>query len=225
MIQPQLMTDDLIERATSEAVRQGEHLRQTVRDITLRALQARELSLDQITKVVRGVTHGVEFGAMQSSTDSSKIMADALAGMDEALLKSVQASQIALQRAAGSADFNESEMKKALAGLENLEDQFLGSVRNAAGTQFKSQWDAVLKSVKSDGTQAGSQALETMAQFSEQWRQSLRAQREAGARLAHAFGQNFATLASGVLSGLTEAMRSATRADGEADGKRRRADP
>jgi hypothetical protein len=46
-----------------------------------------------------------------------------------------------------------------------------------------------------------------MEQYGDQMRKAARAQRDAGFRAVHSMAQNFATLASGVLIGLTEAMQ------------------
>ena len=63
----------------------------SVCDIMLKALQARELGLSQINNVVRNVTKGVNAG-LGDKGDVEKVLADAVAGMDDALLKVVEAN-------------------------------------------------------------------------------------------------------------------------------------
>ena len=56
--------------------------------------------------------------------DVEKVLADAVAGMDDALLKVVEANQVALTKPTeGGASFEESSLKKALDELEKLEDR------------------------------------------------------------------------------------------------------
>ena len=43
-----LPTDEILKTMAAEAVKQQHHLRETVRDLTLKALQARELNLIEI---------------------------------------------------------------------------------------------------------------------------------------------------------------------------------
>ena len=57
----------------------------------------RDLSLEQINSVVRNVTMGVNIGVGEGNTDTQKTLSDALAGMDDALLKVVEANKVASQ--------------------------------------------------------------------------------------------------------------------------------
>ncbi len=99
-------------------------------DITLKALQARELGLSQNNILVRNVTKGVNAG-LGDKGDVEKVLADAVAGMDDALLKVVEANQVALTKLTeGGASFEESSLKKALDELEKSRtDSATGSRR------------------------------------------------------------------------------------------------
>jgi hypothetical protein len=207
---PMIDTDEVLKQMTAQAVAQGEGLRSTIRDLTLQALQSRELSLAQIKSVIGSVTQGVNLGAMQAQLDPDQVFEQSLAGMDDALMKVVEASRIALHQITGEREFRDSHLKKALDDLERLEDEFLGTVKKAAsgaGMPFKSQWSGVLDEQMSAGTATGQQVMAMMEQYGSQIQKAARAQRDAGFRTAHALAQNFATLASGVLIGLTEAMQ------------------
>src|SRR5688500_5702985 len=89
--------DEVLKKLASQSVKQGENLRISVRELTLQALTSRELTLTQIKQVVSNITQGINLGAAESKMDPQKAVSDALSGMDEALLKAVQASQVALQ--------------------------------------------------------------------------------------------------------------------------------
>jgi hypothetical protein len=209
-MKPMIDADEMLTQMTAQAVAQGEGLRSTVRDLTLQALQSRELSLAQIKSVIGSVTKGVNLGAIQGQLDADEVFAQALSGMDDALLKAVQASRIALNQITGEREFRDSHLKKALDDLERLEDEFLATVKKAAGgagSPFKSQWSGALQEQMNAGTATGQQVMAMMEQYGSQIQKAARAQRDAGFRAAHAMAQNFATLASGVLIGLTEAMQ------------------
>ena len=47
--------------------------------------------------MVRNITAGVNIGVGEGKTDTQKTLSDTLAGMDDALLKVVEASKVALQ--------------------------------------------------------------------------------------------------------------------------------
>ena len=211
MIKSLIDVDDVLKNLATESVRQGDKLRATVRDITLKALQARELSLAQMKRVLRSVTAGVNVGAAAGAkVDVDKVLTDALAGMDAALLKAVQASAIALQRLGLSdGDFEKSKLKKAVDDLDRLEAEFLKTVRQTSGNaseKIKSQWGAILKNANAGGTEAGAHAAATVEAFGQRMQRAMREQRTESARTAHRLGQNFGTLASGVLIGLTEGL-------------------
>ncbi len=213
--------DEVLKKLAAQAVTQGEGVRSGVRDLTLRGLQARELSLKGIQQVVRSVTAGVNQGAVKGKLDVEKTLTDALAGMDDAILKAVQASQVALnQLSSQGADFESSKLKKSLSEIERLEEEFLKTVRKtseAASEKLQQQWAGVLAKTGMTGTSAGTQATAFMEDFGQKLQEQMRANRTTSLRAAHMLGQNFATLASGILIGLSEAMRQASPA-GVADG-------
>jgi hypothetical protein len=57
-----LNSDEVLKAMVVEAVKRQAQIRSSVRDITLKALQVRELGLSQINNVVRKVTQGVNAG-------------------------------------------------------------------------------------------------------------------------------------------------------------------
>ena len=124
-----LNSDEMLKTMVAEAVKQQTQIRSTVRDITLKALQARELGLAQIISVVRNVTAGVNAG-LADKGNVERALADAVAGMDDALLKVVEANQVALTKLTeGGASFEESSVKKALDELEKFEDRFRNGIK------------------------------------------------------------------------------------------------
>jgi len=113
--------DEMLKSMAAEAVKQHKQIRTTIRDLTLEALQMRELSLKQINSVVRKVTEGVNVGVGDSKIDVEKTLSDALAGMDEALLKVVEANEVAMQKLTeGGASFEDSSVKKGTQGTRGV---------------------------------------------------------------------------------------------------------
>jgi ElaB/YqjD/DUF883 family membrane-anchored ribosome-binding protein len=204
--------DALLKKAASDIIVQGENLRAKVRNLTLQALQVRELSLAQIKQVLRSVADGVNTGAAKARIDVERPLADAFDGMDDALLQAVQASQIALERLLEhGADFENSRIRKALDELDSLEDEFLKIVKqsaDAASAQIRTQWLGVFAHMPAGGTDAGARAEAVAARIAEQTRADLRQQRDGAAKVTHALVQNYGTLASGILIGLSEGLRN-----------------
>jgi len=202
--------DEILKQMASEAVRQQERIRTAVRDLTLRALEAREFGVSQIKNVIHQVTEGVNKG-LSDKVNTEKLVSDAIAGMDDALLKVVEANKIALSKISeGGANFSDSTIAKTLAELETVEEQFRSGIRHgadAASANIKKQWAVVLDKIPQNQTETGEQVLETLALSGKQAEDVLKATRETGLKLAHTLTQNYATLVSGILMGLTEGMR------------------
>jgi hypothetical protein len=201
--------DEMLKSMAAQAVKQHEQIRTTIRDLTLKTLQARDLSLEQINSVVSNITAGVNIG-VGDKPDTQQTLSDAFAGMDDALLKVVEANKLALQKLTdGGANFEESSVKKGLKELEAFEEKFLDGVKNAVQSSsdpIKQQWKTILDKIPRGGTETGAQVAETISARAREAQVAMQSSREAGLKAMHAITQNYATLVSGVLIGLSEAF-------------------
>lgn len=201
--------DEMLKSMAAQAVKQHEQIRTTIRDLTLKTLQARDLSLEQINSVVSNITAGVNIG-VGDKPDTQQTLSDAFAGMDDALLKVVEANKLALQKLTdGGANFEESSVKKGLKELEAFEEKFLDGVKNAvqsSSNPIKQQWKTILDKIPRGGTETGAQVAETISARAREAQVAMQSSREAGLKAMHAITQNYATLVSGVLIGLSEAF-------------------
>ena len=203
--------DELLRNLASESIRKGEDIRATVRDLTLKALQGRQTTLAQIRSALRSIAEGVNIGAAKSPIDPEALINDAFAGMDDALLKVVEANRIALAKLTDGQSFEDSQMKRALDELERYEDTLLRSVKQAssgATDKIRAQWAGVLKTTKLEGTDTGARVAATLEQYGAQMQNALRETRSGAMKMAHALTRNYATLVSGVLIGLSEALQA-----------------
>ena len=206
--------DEMLKSMAAQAVKQHEQIRTTIRDLTLKTLQVRDLSLEQINSVVRNITAGVNIG-VGDKPDTQQTLSDAFAGMDDALLKVVEANKLALQKLTdGGANFEESSVKKGLKELEAFEEKFLDGVKNAVQSSsdpIKQQWKSILDKIPRGGTETGAQVAETISARAREAQVAMQSSREAGLKAMHAITQNYATLVSGVLIGLSEAFEQGKR--------------
>jgi hypothetical protein len=69
------------------------------------------------------------------------------------------------------------------------------------------QWASVLDKIPHGGTDTGERVVQTIAAHAQQAQDAMSQSREAGLKVAHTLTQNYATLVSGVLMGLSEAMQ------------------
>jgi hypothetical protein len=200
--------DEVLKGLAQQSVKQGENLRTAVRELTLNALRGRELTVEQIKRVVSAVTQGVNLGAASSKTDPERVLGEAFSGMDEAVLKAVQANHLALQQLSAQGQGG-SKLQKALDDLERLEDEFLQTVKDATkkgSQQLRDQWASLLQQKETAGTATQTQIEQTIEQFSDRMRDAVRQQRRTALKATEAMMENFSTLASGILIGLTEGL-------------------
>ena len=212
-------SDEVLTGLARESVKQSENLRGVVRELTLNALKGRELTVREIKRVVKAVTEGVNLGAATSKIDADRVLGEAFAGMDEAVLKAVQANHLALQQlSAQGQSLRESHLKKALGELERLEDEFVASVKEAAkkgSKQIRDQWSTLLQQKENAGTQTAAEIERTMEEFGDRMHEAVKQQRRTALKAAEVMAENFTTLASGILIGLTEGLQQGKQEPGD----------
>jgi hypothetical protein len=206
--------DALVSMFASASAQGSEQIRKTVADATLAALQGRELSLKNIRSVLKSVADAASTGAAKNMTagvDVGDLFERAVAGMDDALVKAVEANRLALQQfVSQGADLREKHLKKALTDLENMEDTFVGALKKAteaASAQVASQWAPVLEKMQAGGTLSGANAATAAEQFTNQMQTAVRDSRAAGLKAAQALAESYTALVSGVLIGMSEALQ------------------
>lgn len=220
MAPPMFDTDALIEMFRSASARQGAQLKKAVTDTTLAALQGRELTLKNIRAVLKQVAEAASAGVaqnMSAGVDPEALLDKAVAGMDEALLKAVEAQRTALATlAAQGADLRDKHLSKALADLEKMEDGLLSALKKAASAgPAAAAWAPVLEKMQAGGTAAGAQAAAVAEQFeamATQMHAQMRGARSAGMKAAQAMAEAYAAMASGVLLGMSEALQGGAAA-------------
>jgi len=216
MLKAGIDQDAIISMFASASAKGGEQLRKAVAEATLAALQGRELSLKNIRAVLKTVAQAASAGAAQNAlagVDVEDLLDKAVAGMDDALLKAVEANRVALQQFVNQgADLRDKHLKKALDDLESMEDTFIGALRKAteaAGAQASAQWAPVLEKLQAGGTLSGQKAATTAEQFVNQMQTAIRDSRAAGMKAAQTLAESYAALVSGVLIGMSDAMAQA----------------
>ena len=206
------VTEAEIRAAAREAIYQGTDIRARMHDITLRALQSRRFDRNGIREVVRAVTEGTALGAERRPTGMRQAMADALQGLDQALRTSAAAGGEALkQLTASGRSFSETELKQTFANLRKLEHDFLDTVSQVTeGTSasVRPELREALNNARRAGTETGKQVAHTMGDFAQKFGAASFEATLTGLETAADFGQRFSLIASGILSGMAEALRT-----------------
>jgi hypothetical protein len=205
------ISDEAIRSATSETVGQGMDIREQVRDLTLRALTSRKLYPDEVRRIIRATTEGIALGAASRSGDARSAVADAVKGLDEAVMKAAEAGRLALEELTSrSRDFSEMELKQALADMKRIEEDFLSTVAQVAESAkpvVKGQFQDVLTHMRRSGTDTGVKVASTMNEFAQRMARAYIDTHVAGLEAAKEMSTRWAEVTSGFLAGLSEALR------------------
>ena len=207
--------DALISMFENASERGSAKLREAVEKATLAGLQGRELTLKNIRGALESVTQAVSQGAAKNiaGIDAASLLDKAVQGMDDAVLKAVQANRAALQQFVDrGADLREKHLKKALDDLDKFEDTLIGTVKKAAAGAgpLTAPWQQMLEKMQAGGTVSGQSAATAAEQFASQMQDTLRGSREAGMRAAQVLAESYAAMASGVLVGMLSALQPAS---------------
>ncbi|MFM7703889.1 MAG: DUF6781 family protein [Rubrivivax sp.] len=226
MPQPMFDQEALIAAFENATARGGKQLREAASQATLQALQGREMTLKNIRSALKSVSEAASLGAMRNTragVDPEALLEKAVAGMDDALLRAVDANRTALQQflVLGS-DMREKHLRKALDDLDKFEETMFAALRKTAqgaGAPLSGAWEQVLSRMQAGGTASGAQAAATAEQVLGQAQQALRAGRQAGLRTAQALAEGYAAMVSGVLVGMSEALKASGTTPGGRGGK------
>jgi hypothetical protein len=215
MAKPMIDADALISMFETATAKQGAQLKKAVSDATLAALQGRELSLKNIRGALKQVAEAASAGVAKNMTagvDPEALLDKAVAGMDEAMLKAVDANRTALSTLmAQGADMRDKHLQKALDDLEKMEDSLFSAVKKAAdgaGAPMAGAWGPILEKMQAGGTLSGAQAAVTAEQMAAQMQTAMRSTRAASMKAAQALAESYTAMVSGVLIGMSEALQS-----------------
>ena len=205
---------DAISGLFSQAsARQGAMLRNAVTAATLKALQGRELTLENIRRVLKAVALATTAGLALNKARPAALegmLTRSVEGMDAALVKAVDANRTALRQFMDlGVGLQSEQMKLALGNLEKFEEVFLsvlGKVAQIAAAPLNRPWQHVFESLRTKGSGSGAQAHLVVEQLMEQSHAALRKGRAANVRAAQAMMDSYASLVSGVLLDMSEGI-------------------
>lgn len=205
------MSNEQIREAASASMAAGENIRERVRELTLQALQSRRLDFSAMREIMTSLTQGISLGAERRGQDVRQALSEAFAGMDQAMSKAAQASSLALKElAARGRDLSDNELKQGLERMRQMEGDFLDSVRQvsqSASGSVKSEWQDLIAHAQRAGTDTGRVISQTARDFSARMTATVSEGAIAGVEAARQFGERFAALTSGMLAGMSEALR------------------
>jgi len=215
MAKPLFDAETLIAQFEAATAKQGEQLRKATAEATMAALQGRELTLKNIKDALKTVAEAASTGVAKNALGGIQpeaFLDQAVHGMDDALLKAVDANRTALNTLmAQGADLRDKHLSKAMGDLEKMEDAMFSAVKKAAagaGAPMAGAWGPVLEKMQLGGTLSGAKAASTAEEMTEQMHSAMRNTRAASVRAAQALAESYTAMVSGVLIGMQEALQS-----------------
>lgn len=181
-----------------------------VRDLTLRAMRDRAVSVGELGSVLRAVVQGLSLGFAKRAGEIKEASTQALAGLDEAIKKSAEATRLAAQQlAAQGKEFRDADLKPTLDELKQLEESFLSTVSQVAdkaGGRIKEEWTSQVSHARRMGTDTGRLVADTMGEFGQRLGASAKQGAQSGAGAAVEVKKRLTLLASGILAGMADAL-------------------
>jgi hypothetical protein len=156
---------------------------------------------------------------LAGGADVRQTIADAVKGLDTALLGSASAAHIALERLASRGkDFTDNDLKDALVSLAQLHEDCAAAtsrLADATSGDLRRKLVELATHAQSVGVDASAQVASVMSEFASRLGSVSQDTAAAGLETARAYSVRMAMLASGFLAGVADAIRdqSQTRKD------------
>src|SRR6266702_5064407 len=185
-------------------------IRQRVKGLTSQVLQQGRVDPEAVRDLVRAVIGRTPGNTAVSGVDARELFADAVRGLDEALVKSAAATHGALQQLASRGkDFTDNDLKEALVSLRKLEEDYAAAARSIAEAMtgnLRREMMELAVHAQNVGVEASARVASMMGEFAEGVgaTSGMARIRDASSRMA--------LLASGVLAGVADALRDQSEA-------------
>lgn len=214
------MDEHTIPAATLETIKQearqagadGMDIGERIHTITLRAIEQKSLNASEIKAVLAAVSAGVNLGLAERGGDIAQSLRAAVSGMDQALVKFAQSIQLVVEEMLASGrEFRDGELKQSLQTLRDLEHLLIEAIRQTADTSagtLKAEMDRVATHLKTTGSDAGGQALDTLTQLVAGLRAAVHSGKISAELGAREIASRAALFAGGLLTGAGEALRN-----------------
>lgn len=209
------MQDDSVQQAAQDAAQQEqseEDLQEKIRQITLKALTERQLDKDNIKSVVEHVLIGVNEGIADSGDRMKPALKASLHGIDDALSKSALAAKLAAEEVLAKTEkFANRDVKQVAEDIRTIEDLFLDSINLVAKRSSdlaSTTLNDLSEHFKNTGTNVGNTAVEVVQTLSSAVEATGKQGLQEVTHTSKEMALNLAKVASGILAGMSEAIKS-----------------
>ena len=189
-------------------------IRERVRDLTTQMLAGGRLDTEGVKDVVRTMSGGVSKPPLDSA-QAREAFAQAIRGLDEALLASSQATHTALQAlAARGKEFSDNDLKHAFAALQTLQKDYVAvanQISEATTGNLRRELGDLALHAQRVGADVNVRFAQVMSEFANRIG-SARAGAVPGFDSVRQYGANMTMFTSGLLAGFADALRQQSEA-------------
>jgi hypothetical protein len=185
-------------------------LRERVRTLVMQALVARRADPAAVKSVLRSALAGIDGGLAQRGVQAGGAVREAVKGMDEAVARSVYALRMALEEAWGQGrEFADSDVKEAVSSLQDLEDDLLLTLKNAADDSkswLKAEYTDLAAHLARNGTDTGAQVRDVMHRMNNRLASAAAGSGADAMTAVSTTRARLSEVTSGILRGLADAL-------------------
>ena len=160
-----------VKDAIRDAVQSGSDVQNKIRTITLKALTARQLDMENIKNVAEAVSKGINEGMATQSEHAKELFAHAASALDDALAAAAEASKLAIEEAASRvSEYSHHDLNGATKDIQDMEGLFLDTLEKVAKGGNQVVADIVgdfVSHARQSGTAVGKQALTALEALKE----------------------------------------------------------
>jgi hypothetical protein len=197
-----------------------EGLRERVQALVMHALVDRKADPAAVKSVLRSALAGIDGGLAQRGGQAGNALREAVKGMDEAVARSVYATQMALEEAwVKGGEFVDTDAKDAMSSLQDLEQDLLSTLKNAADDAkgwMKGEFVDLTAHLARSGTDTGAQVRDVLERLNNRLATVAKGSGADALAAASTSRARLGEVASGILRGLADAL-DARQSTGGAD--------
>jgi hypothetical protein len=186
-------------------------IRKRVKELTSQVLQQGRVDPEAVRDVVSAVLGRTPDSTDVSGAKAREFFANAVRQLDDALVKSASAAHGALQQLASRGqDFTDNDLKEALVSLRKLEEDYVAvanRLAEAMSANLRREMTELATHAQNLGVEASVRVASMMGEFA-----SSMGAGSSGLATVRGASARMATLASGVLAGIADALRDQSEA-------------
>jgi hypothetical protein len=203
---------DEVRTPVRDAASEGGDLRERVRGLVLQAIMNRKADAKAFGGVMKSALEGLGEGYGSHAGNAGESLKTAVAGVDEAVGKSLYALRTALEESwSQGRRFADTDLREAYDAVRGLEDNLLGTLKETGSKSqglLKEEFGRIGEHLSRNGSDTGKQISEVLGALSRDLGQVAGdAARDAKVDAREAAGR-LSAVTAGILHGLADALHS-----------------